>query len=136
MPKNIVVCSDGTGNAGFKNRGTNVNKLFESIDVHQKSEDEIRQFKAYDDGVGTRRLKPLKALGLAIGFGLQRNVFELYEAIARVYEPGDQIYMFGFSRGAFTVRLLAGFICERGITDVDTLGTDSLRKRTKLAGRA
>ena len=134
MPKNIVVCSDGTGNAGFKNRGTNVYKLFEAIDVHEKNG--IRQFKVYDDGVGTRRLKPLKAVGLAFGLGLRRNVFELYEAIARAYEPGDQIYMFGFSRGAFTVRLLAGFICDRGITDINAPGVGSLRDRTKDAWRA
>lgn len=136
MPKNIVICSDGTGNAGIKKRGTNVYKLFEAVDVHRTSEAKIRQFKVYDDGVGTHRLKVLKAAGLAVGFGLQRNVFELYEAVARAYKPGDQIYMFGFSRGAFTVRLLAGFIAQCGIPKVDGASAISLRKTTKQAWTA
>lgn len=69
----------------------------------------------YDDGVGTEELKPLKLLGGAFGWGLARNVRNLYKQLVRVYEPDDNIYMFGFSRGAFTVRTLAELIASEGI---------------------
>ncbi len=111
MPKNIVVCSDGTGNANIKDRGTNVFKLYEAVDLH----DATRQVAMYDDGVGTDSGKILKVLGGAFGYGLSRNVRQLYTEIARVYKPGDHIYLFGFSRGAYTVRTLAGFIHDCGI---------------------
>src|SRR4051812_17949846 len=101
MSKNIVVCSDGTGNTTIKGRGTNVFKLFEAVDVngHRWDPHLVPQLAFYDDGVGTENFKPLKILGGAAGVGLSRNVRELYKEVARVYDPGDQIYMFGFSRG-------------------------------------
>lgn len=110
MPKNIVICSDGTGNSGIKGRGTNVFKLFEAVELSQGD-----QIAFYDDGVGTESFKPLRLLGGAFGWGLSRNVRKLYAALVRVYEPGDRIFLFGFSRGAFTVRTLAGFIVNCGI---------------------
>jgi uncharacterized protein (DUF2235 family) len=112
MPRNIILCSDGTGNTAIKGRGTNVFKLYEALDL-----DPEKQVAFYDDGVGTERLRPLAALGGAFGFGLSRNVRQVYTALARVYEPGDRIFLFGFSRGAFTVRTLAGFIAACGIVD-------------------
>jgi uncharacterized protein (DUF2235 family) len=72
----------------------------------------------YDDGVGTEGFVLLKVLGGMMGWGLSRNVKELYTALARVYEPGDKLFLFGFSRGAFTVRTLAGMIAHCGIVDV------------------
>lgn len=114
--KNIVVCSDGTGNTAIKGRATNVFKLYEAIDLGVSS-DGVRQIAFYDDGVGTERLRPLAVLGGAFGFGLSRNVRQLYAEIARVYEPGDRLYLFGFSRGAFTVRTLAGLIAACGIVN-------------------
>jgi len=112
MSKNIVLCSDGTGNTAIKGRGTNVFKLYEALDLEPD-----KQVAFYDDGVGTERLRPLAALGGAFGFGLSRNVRQLYTALARVYARGDRIFLFGFSRGAFTVRTLAGFIAACGIVD-------------------
>jgi uncharacterized protein (DUF2235 family) len=108
--KNIVICSDGTGNTAIKGRGTNVFKLYEAVDFegHRTDPNKIRQIGFYDDGVGTSRLKVLAALGGAFGIGLGRNVRQLYADLARVYEPGDGIFLFGFSRGAFTVRTLSG----------------------------
>lgn len=113
MGKNIILCSDGTGNSGIKDRGTNVFKLFEAIDTAPK----LKQKVFYDDGVGTESFKLFKLLGGAFGLGLSRNVRQLYASLARVYEPGDDIYLFGFSRGAFTVRTLAGFITHCGVLD-------------------
>lgn len=117
--KNIVMCSDGTGNAAFKDRGTNVFKLFESVDVdgHHANRKAVEQIAFYDDGVGTQTFAPLAAFSGAVGWGLSRNVKELYAHLARAYRPGDRIYLSGFSRGAFTVRTLAGFITACGVLD-------------------
>ena len=125
--KNIVVCSDGTGNTAIKGRGTNVFKLFEAVDISEPpsadSTPAVAQVAFYDDGVGTQSFVPLKLLGGAAGWGLGRNVKELYTAVARVYEPGDKLFLLGFSRGAFTVRTLAGMIARCGIVDVSRLPT-------------
>ena len=117
MPKNIILCSDGTGNSDIKGRGTNVFKLFEAIDLneHRTDPDLDTQLAFYDDGVGTRGNLFVRTLGGACGFGLKRNVKELYRELSRVYDPGDRIFLFGFSRGAFTVRTLAGMISACGV---------------------
>src|SRR5215207_972716 len=95
MAKRIVVCSDGTGNTAIKGRGTNVFKLFEAVDLdsHRFDPAVTPQIAIYDDGVGTEDFKPLKLLGGATGWGLSRNVKHLYAELARVYDPGDEIYM-------------------------------------------
>jgi uncharacterized protein (DUF2235 family) len=120
MNKNIILCADGTGNADVKARGTNVFKLYEAIDNNgHKSDPSLRpQVAFYDDGVGTSRFIPLRLLGSALGFGFTRNVKELYTELVRTYEPGDKIYLFGFSRGAYTVRTLAGLIQCCGIINI------------------
>jgi Uncharacterized alpha/beta hydrolase domain (DUF2235) len=130
MGKRIVVCSDGTGNTAIKGRGTNVFKLFEAVDLdtHRFDPAVTPQIAIYDDGVGTENFKPLKLLGGATGWGLSRNVKHLYAELARVYDPGDEIYMFGFSRGAFTVRTLVGLIGACGLIDLR-----KLRPRTSRA---
>jgi uncharacterized protein (DUF2235 family) len=117
MPKNIVICSDGTGNTAIKGRGTNVFKLFEAVDLTSHRTDPRRdpQIALYDDGVGTEGFTLLRLLGGAAGFGLSRNVRDLYRELSRVYDPGDQIFLFGFSRGAFTVRTLGGLIGACGL---------------------
>jgi uncharacterized protein (DUF2235 family) len=133
MPKRIVVCSDGTGNTAIKGRGTNVFKLFEAVDLdsHRYDPTVTPQIAIYDDGVGTEDFKPLKLLGGATGWGLSRNVKHLYAELVRVYDPGDEIYMFGFSRGAFTVRTLVGLIATCGLID-----PRQLPKRTARAFHA
>jgi uncharacterized protein (DUF2235 family) len=119
MPKNIIICADGTGNTTVKGRGTNVFKLYEAIDEngHRFPPYPIQQVAIYHDGVGTENLKWLRMFGGAFGWGLSRNVKQLYGELARVYDPGDRIYLFGFSRGAFTVRTLAGLVVTCGILD-------------------
>jgi uncharacterized protein (DUF2235 family) len=119
VSKNIVICSDGTGNTAITGRGTNVFKLFEAVDLNGHRRDHFLrpQVAFYDDGVGTHDLRPLRIIGGAAGWGLSANVRQLYAELARVYDPGDDIYMFGFSRGAFTVRTLAGFIGTCGLID-------------------
>ena len=126
MAKNIVICSDGTAATAAKNRGTNVFKLYEAVELHDHRDPPGRtqQIAFYDDGVGTEPWKPLRLLGGAFGWGLSRNVRQLYTELARAYEPEDQIYMFGFSRGAFTVRTLAGFIAMQGLLNGQEFPTD------------
>ncbi len=123
MPKNIVICSDGTGNTANKNRGTNVFKIFEAVDLRarkfrpprDKTKVIEKQVTLYDDGVGSQSFIVFKILGGAFGWGLKRNVKQLYTELARVYKNGDNLYFFGFSRGAFTIRTLIGFVAECGI---------------------
>lgn len=139
MPKNIVICSDGTGNTAIKGRGTNVFKLYEAVDLegHKTNRALTRQIAFYDDGVGTGRLRVWRLLSGALGWGLSRNVRQLYADLARTYDPGDQIFLFGFSRGAFTVRTLAGFMATCGIVDRARCPTDDdLRRAVREAYRA
>jgi hypothetical protein len=111
MPKNIVLLSDGTGNSAAKLFKTNVWRTYEALDLTNPRE----QIAIYDDGVGTSSLRPLKVLGGVFGIGLKRNILHLYRFLCEHYEPGDRIYAFGFSRGAFTIRLLVGLIALEGI---------------------
>jgi uncharacterized protein (DUF2235 family) len=120
MSKNIIVCSDGTGNTTIKGRGTNVFKLYEATSLNGTAP----QIAFYDDGVGTEQLKFLKLIGGAFGYGLARNVRRLYADLARSYQPGDKIFLFGFSRGAFTVRTLCGLIATCGIPNSEHYATD------------
>lgn len=119
MVRNIVLCSDGTGSKGMQKRGTNVFKLYEAVDLHRHKKDSRlpKQIAFYDDGVGTESIKLLRILGGAFGLGLSKNVKQLYANLVRTYKEGDRIYLFGFSRGAFTVRTLAGLINTCGILD-------------------
>lgn len=119
MAKNIILCSDGTGNRGGKLLGTNVWRLFKAVDLHGHESDPTKsaQITFYDDGVGTEDFKLFKLLGGAFGWGLSRNIRQLYAFLVKNYEPGDQIYLFGFSRGAFTVRSLGGLITRCGVLD-------------------
>jgi len=133
MAKNIVLCSDGTGNQDIVNRGTNVFKLYEAVDIQgHKNNKPPKQVAFYDDGVGTSRLPLAKALGGAFGWGFSRNVKKLYRELVNVYEPGDKIFLFGFSRGAYTVRTLAGLIQYCGVLDANFYGT---QQRDLLTGQ-
>jgi uncharacterized protein (DUF2235 family) len=111
-PRKIILLSDGTGNSAAKLNKTNVWWLYQALDL--RGDDQIA---FYDDGVGTSGVKPLQILGGAFGWGLSRNVRDLYEVLCRHYRQGDQIYIFGFSRGAFTARTLAALIVKCGVLD-------------------
>ena len=110
--KNIILLSDGTGNSAAKRHRTNVWRLYQALDVHRDD-----QIAFYDDGVGSQQFRLFKILGGAFGWGLKNNVLELYKTLCRTYKANDddKIYLFGFSRGAFTVRMLAGMIAHCGL---------------------
>lgn len=111
MSRIIALLSDGTGNSAAKVWRTNVWRVFESIDLSNSE-----HVAYYDDGVGTSSFKPYAILGGAFGYGLKRNVIELYKFACRNHRcPEDEIFAFGFSRGAFTIRIVIGLILEQGI---------------------
>jgi len=117
--KNIVLCADGTGHRGGYGRDTNVYKTYKAVDINSPGVD---QYTFYDQGVGTDKSDTSKnkyrtALSGAFGFGFRNNVLHLYHFLARSYNPGDAIFLFGFSRGAATVRAFAGFINACGLVD-------------------
>ncbi len=119
-PKVIAVFSDGTGNSAAKLLRTNVWRLYQALDTSEltpaaRAQGTRRQIACYDDGVGTSSFRPLAVLGGAFGWGLKRNVLDLYTFICRNYEEGDEIYAFGFSRGAFTIRILVGLLSNQGL---------------------
>ncbi|BCG79098.1 DUF2235 domain-containing protein [Mesorhizobium sp. 113-3-3] len=113
--RNIVVFADGTGNSAAKAFKTNVWRLYQALDL--TSADQIAVFS---DGVGTSQFKPFEIIGLALGFGVKRRVLALYKFLCLNYEPGDRIFAFGFSRGAFTIRVLVGMIASQGLVDFKT----------------
>jgi uncharacterized protein (DUF2235 family) len=118
VSKNIVVCCDGTGNE-YGDTNSNVVKLYSTLIV-----DSTRQAGYYHPGVGTMgaptaRNRVEKAwsvlMGLAFGAGLLRNVGDAYQFIMDRYADGDRIFLFGFSRGAYTARAVAGLLHMFGL---------------------
>jgi len=117
--KNVVVCCDGTGNQ-YGETNTNVVKLYGALDLSRPAE----QVAFYDPGVGTGNPRgattPLrrflgKVAGLAFGAGIYRNVADAYLYLMEAYEPGDRVFVFGFSRGAYTARALTGMLHMLGL---------------------
>lgn len=113
--KNIIICCDGTSNKFGKNN-TNVAKLYELIPADNN------QVTFYDPGVGTSSTsvipllrKASNGLSKAFGLDLPKNVQDAYLYLMSCYEPGDKIFLFGFSRGAHTVRRLADILCKFGL---------------------
>ena len=117
--KNIVICCDGTGNE-FGRNNTNV------VLTYMLAKKDEQQVVYYDPGVGTggweyeEEVGGLRAKGdQATGRGLQRNVEDAYRYLMTRYSPDDRVYLFGFSRGAFTVRSLAGMLHRCGLLRTD-----------------
>lgn len=133
MGRNIVLLSDGTGNSSAKVWRTNVWRVFEALDLSGSD-----QVAYYDDGVGTSSFKPWAVLGGAFGFGLRRNVLSLYKFACRNYrDDSDKLFGFGFSRGAFTIRIVMGLIDSQGLikagneTELDSLASAAYRAYRK-----
>ncbi len=111
--KRIILCADGTWNTppgvDSKGGGTNVWKIYCAMP------DTPEQLKFYDSGVGTggNALEHLR--GGALGDGLFTKVQDCYQFLAHVYDPGDSVYLIGFSRGAYTARSVGGMIAAFGV---------------------
>jgi uncharacterized protein (DUF2235 family) len=119
MPKTLVICSDGTGNSDTGKVPSNVKRLFDLI-----VQDGPDQVATYDNGVGTDPRQRGENLftywrnhlaELCFGKGIAQNLLELYTWLIERYQPGDHVFLFGFSRGAFTVRALAGLVHVCGL---------------------
>ncbi len=114
--KRLVICCDGTWNsADQEDHGapcpTNVVKLASRV---AKRDGDVAQITYYDQGVGTGNSLD-RMTGGAFGDGLEENIHEAYRFLVGHYEVGDQLFIFGFSRGAFTARSLGGMIRKCGI---------------------
>ncbi|MFK7876478.1 MAG: DUF2235 domain-containing protein [Paracoccaceae bacterium] len=114
----IAIFCDGTWNSPKIPETTHVHKLQKAV----RHRPDIGQVSVYFPGIGTddRFDGPVRRLvnkygGGAFGWGLDAKVKQAYQFIAQVYQPGDEIYLFGFSRGAFTARSVAGMIRKCGI---------------------
>jgi uncharacterized protein (DUF2235 family) len=129
MPKNVIIYSDGTGQAGglrFDEDRTNIYKFYRATRCGPDSSvDPGAQVAFYDPGLGSpadgghmlgnipRRIYNI--VSQATGLGITANIIDCYAALIRLWQPGDRIFLFGFSRGAYTVRCLAGVIALCGI---------------------
>lgn len=118
MSRNLALLFDGTNNE-FGSENTSVVRIAQVMD-----RDPRRQRLYYDPGVGTLPEPRLftrigkwvsKVMGLAFGAGLVRNVEEAYAYLMDEWEPGDRVFLFGFSRGAYTARVLAGMLHSVGL---------------------
>ena len=118
-PPHIVVCSDGTWNQGGPVNPTNVWRTYKAVEPEN-------QVKFHDNGVGSEGIRLIQIVGGAFGYGISQNLRDLLAFVIQSYQPGAKIYLFGFSRGAFTVRVLADIICMFGIPDKTILGTTDL----------
>lgn len=110
--KRLVVCCDGTWQDLRSPYPSNVVKLAQS--VKPIATDKTPQIIFYDEGIGTDS-QATKLLGGATGLGIDRNIQDAYRFLCLNYISGDEIYLFGFSRGAYTVRSLAGMIYCSGL---------------------
>ena len=112
MSRNLVVCCDGTWSDAAKmkeSERTNIWRIFDAVEGVEK------ETKFYIVGVGTKNLIDKFFLGGLFGIGVSAAICEAYGLLVKHYRPGDRIFLFGFSRGAFTARSLAGFIGCRGL---------------------
>ena len=128
-PRQIVLCCDGTNNnlTGGEN-DTNVVRLCQLLRTHGDEQ----QLVFYDPGVGNPGELPgatvwdsinrygERLAGLAFGRGVYENMAECYQFLMSSYQPGDELYVFGFSRGAYTARSLVGLIRNCGLPDATT----------------
>ncbi|ADH89388.1 Protein of unknown function DUF2235 [Ancylobacter novellus DSM 506] len=115
--KRLILCLDGTWNTADGDEITNIVRLRDML--QPGTADGIEQRIYYDEGVGTLGGFD-KYIGGGVGKGLDVNVRQAYRFLSQFYAPGDEIYIFGFSRGAFTARSLAGYIGASGLLRQDS----------------
>src|SRR6266481_6333379 len=128
MAKNIVVFSDGTGQDGGARPEQRINNIYKMYRISRDHADTgihpVQQVVFYDAGLGTdvgatALTAPVrfvqKLLGSVAGDGIKRNIADCYEFVLNHYQDGDRIFLFGFSRGAYTVRSLANLLMLCGV---------------------
>lgn len=133
MRKRLVLCLDGTWNS--RDDSTNVFHLYNLVIQGLVDDRKVVQEKKYDEGVGTGLLDSVS--GGAFGFGLEENVREALNWLIERYDDGDEIHVFGFSRGAYTARSLVGFIARCGLPHRGCpLPLDQLWRAYRVLGRS
>jgi uncharacterized protein (DUF2235 family) len=113
--KRLVVCCDGTWNKPDNETITNVEKIARTVQSDPSATGGTYQLVYYVSGVGAGSYEADRLLGGAFGFGLFHNVIACYRFLAQNYEPGDEIFILGFSRGAYTARSVAGMVGRVGL---------------------
>ncbi|MBB5917903.1 uncharacterized protein (DUF2235 family) [Nocardia transvalensis] len=121
--KRLVVCCDGTWGSESNPTVSNVVKIAESLRLGTTLDtgEHVGQRVFYADGPGSKGYLTDKVLGGAFGLGLDANVSTMYWQLALNWEPGDEIYIFGFSRGAYTARSVAGMIHRLGLLKAEAM---------------
>jgi len=134
--KRLIVCCDGTWNNPEQEENgisapTNVVKLYNAL--ADEDADGVKQLKYYHPGVGGEESGIVdQILGGALGVGIGRHISSAYHWLANYYEEGDEIYLYGFSRGAFTARSLGGML-SKGLLDLREVNSDESWRRVKKA---
>ena len=113
MKKRLVICCDGTWNSLKQSARTNVARVWKA--VPGEASDGTRQLTCYIEGVGANLPLVGHLAGGAFGWGLSANVREAYRFVVENYAPGDELFFFGFSRGAYTARSTVGLIRNCGV---------------------
>ncbi|MGF0116001.1 DUF2235 domain-containing protein [Promicromonospora sp. Marseille-Q5078] len=114
--KRLVLCCDGTWNHAVNSQVSNIEKLARSVLRSGGSADpDVEQIVGYVAGVGARGYLVDTLLGGAFGYGFTRNVVDGYRFLAMNYEPGDEVYVLGYSRGAYTARSVVGMLSQVGL---------------------
>lgn len=134
--RNLIICCDGTWNSRqpdpqLGGQPTNVVRLHAAL--APESEQETPQLRYYHTGVGTEGNLVQRAWGGLTGAGLDRNIMSAYRWLATNYLPGDRIFLFGFSRGAYTVRSLGGMLSKCGLLNLTGLGSKEVWRRVERA---
>ncbi len=111
--KRLIVCCDGTWQDLESSYPSNVVKIAQAIEP--VASDGIPQVVFYDAGIGTEGGIIDSLMGGGFGKGIDQNIQDGYRFLCLNYSPGDEIYLFGFSRGAYTVRSLAGLMYNSGL---------------------
>jgi uncharacterized protein (DUF2235 family) len=144
MPRNILIFSDGTGQAGGLTPDQNISNIYKLYRATRCGPDTVinpsQQLTFYDPGLGshpdsgmlfiTRAYRWLRdTVSQATGMGITNNIVDCYAALLRMWQPGDHVFLFGFSRGAYTVRCLGSVLSLCGIPTTMANGTPLFRDK-------
>ena len=135
--KRIVILIDGTWNDEGHGNDTNIAKLDPAYAgagaplISAQSADDVAQMAFYHKGVGAEPDLLKHLLGGAIGLGLKQIIEDAYQTLVKNYQPGDEIYITGFSRGAYAARALAGLVGASGIQRRPSISPISAGRRRR-----
>jgi|GEM_PF-687540 len=131
--KRLVLCCDGTWSHAVNPQVSNIEKIARSVLRSGGSADpDVEQIVGYVAGVGARGYLVDTLLGGAFGYGFTRNVVDGYRFLAMNYEPGDEVYVLGYSRGAYTARSVVGMLSQVGLLTADATDAGLLHEAERV----